>query len=103
LAVLPLGIAHAGWDLLRMDVLPTALAIAVVSGSLPYVLEMIALKRLPTRVFGILMSLEPAFGALIGYLVLDQHLTILQGIAIIAIMAASAGTTVTNKPMPIPQ
>ena len=101
--VLPVGIAHAGTDLLRWDVLPVGLAVAIVSGSLPYVLEMAALERLPTRVFGILMSLEPAFGVLFGYLLLGQHLTGWQGAAIAAIMAASAGTAITHKPLPVPQ
>ena len=103
LAVLPFGIRHAGFDLLRADVLPLAAVIALVSGCLPYALEMAAMKRMPTRVFGILMSLEPAFGALFGYLILDQHLTAAQGFAIAAIMTASAGTSLTSEPMPLPQ
>lgn len=103
LAVLPFGIAFAGTDLLRLDVLPLGLAVAIVSGSVPYLLEMVALRRIPTRVFGILMSLEPAFGALFGYLVLGQHLTALQSLAITAIMAASAGVTLTQKPLSVPQ
>lgn len=94
-AVLPLGIAHAGRDLLRADVLPLGIAVAGISGCLPYGLEMVALKRLPTRVFGILMSLEPAAGALFGYLLLGQHLTGLQGAAIAAVMAASVGSSLS--------
>lgn len=103
LAVLPFGIAFAGTDLLRLDILPLGLAVAIVSGSLPYVLEMAALRRMSTRVFGILMSLEPAFGALFGYVVLGQHLTALQSLAITAIIAASAGVTLTREPLPVPQ
>ncbi|MDX7954018.1 EamA family transporter [Lichenihabitans sp. Uapishka_5] len=100
-AVLPLGIAHAGRDLLRPDVLGLGLLVALVSGCLPYGLEMVALKRLPTRVFGILMSLEPAAGALFGYLLLGQRLTGLQGVAIAAVMAASAGSSLSAREAPV--
>lgn len=103
LAVLPFGVAFAGTDLLRTDILPLGLAVAIVAGSVPYVLEMAALRRMPTRVFGVLMSLEPAFGALFGYIVLGQRLTALQGVAVTAIIAASAGVTLTEKPLPVPQ
>ena len=105
-AVLPLGLAHAGRDLLRPDVLPLGIAVAAISACLPYGLEMVALSRLPTRVFGILMSLEPAAGALFGYLLLGQQLTGLQGLAIAAVMAASAGSSLsaasTDAPHPVP-
>ncbi|MCW6508468.1 EamA family transporter [Lichenifustis flavocetrariae] len=96
LVVLPFGLAHAGRDMLRGDVLPLALAVALVSGCVPYGLEMVALNRLPTRVFGILMSLEPAAGALFGFLMLGQHLTAPQLSAIAAVMAASAGSSLTS-------
>ena len=101
-AVLPLGVAHAGRNLLDADVLPLALVVALISGCLPYGLEMVALKRLPTRVFGILMSLEPAAGALFGYLLLGQHLSGLQFAAIVAVMAASAGSSMSGRPDPDP-
>jgi inner membrane transporter RhtA len=95
IVVLPFGIAHAGRDLLRADVLPLACVVALVSGCLPYGLEMVALQRLPTRVFGILMSLEPAAGALFGTLILGQHLTTVQDAAIAAVVTASAGSSLT--------
>ena len=102
-AVLPFGIAHAGFDLLRADVLPLALVVALVSGCVPYGLEMVALNRLPTRVFGILMSLEPAAGAVIGFLMLGQRLTALQLAAIAGVMLASAGASMTSTPVPAAQ
>jgi inner membrane transporter RhtA len=98
--VLPVGIAHAGADLLRWDVLPLGLAVAIVSGSLPYLFEMAAMRRVPTRVYGVLTSLEPAFGALFGYLLLAQDLTMTQSLAIAAVMAASLGSTLTHSPPP---
>ena len=56
---------------------------------------MVALRRLPTRVFGTLMSLEPAVAALMGFLLLREHLTATQWLAIGAVMLASAGMTLT--------
>jgi inner membrane transporter RhtA len=91
--VFPFGLAHAGAALFSPVVLPTALAVAVLSSALPYSLEMFALTRLPKASFGILMSLEPALGGLSGWLILNQHLTPRQGLAIGCIILASAGVT----------
>ena len=58
---------------------------------LPYVLEMQALRKLSTAVFGLLMSLEPAVAALLGFVVLSQTLSALQVIGVGCVVAASAG------------
>ena len=98
---LPLGIAEAGPRLVAPSVLPVALLVAVLSSALPNTLEMMAMARIPARVFGVLMSLEPAMGALFGGLVLGEHLTGRQGLAIAIIIAASAGVTATAaRPTP---
>ncbi len=76
--VVPVGIAKAGAALLTAAALPYGLVIALLSTALPYTLEMIALTRLPARTFGILMSVEPAFGALFGWAILHEVLTGLQ-------------------------
>lgn len=73
--VVPIGVAHAGADLLDPALIPLALGVAVLSTALPYTLEMVALTRLPARTFGTLMSIEPAFGALSGLLFLGERLT----------------------------
>ncbi len=65
-AIVPIGAAHAGAALAAPAILPAACAVAVLSSALPYSLEMYALTRMPTRTFGVLMSLEPALGALSG-------------------------------------
>jgi inner membrane transporter RhtA len=91
--VLPLGIADAGAALLTPSILPFALAVAVLSSALPYSLEMYALPRLPARTFGTLMSVEPAFGALSGLVLLGERLDLRQWLAVGAIIAASVGTT----------
>ena len=71
---------------------------ALLSTALPYSLEMVALTKLPTRTFGMLMSLEPAIGALCGLLFLHEQLTLLQWLAIGAIIVASAGAAMTARP-----
>ncbi|QIX94522.1 threonine/homoserine exporter RhtA [Cedecea sp. FDAARGOS_727] len=93
----PLGVWEASGSLLQWSLLPIVLAIAVLSTALPYSLEMIALTRLPTRTFGTLMSLEPGLAALSGMLFLGEHLTLIQWLALLCIIAASAGSTLTMK------
>ena len=87
----PIGAASGGAKLLDLSILPFGLAVAVLSSSLPYTLEMFGLRNLTARVFGTLMSLEPAFGALAGLVFLGERLTSVQTLAI-AVMAASIGT-----------
>jgi len=87
----PLGIAQAGDALLRPELLAAGAAVALASSVLPYSLEMEALRRLPARVFGILMSLEPAVAALAGLVVLGQDLSARDWLAIALVMVASAG------------
>jgi inner membrane transporter RhtA len=89
--VLPFGVAQAGAGLLQPSLLPIAISVAVLSSALPYTLEMAALTRLPRSTFGALMSLEPAIGALAGWIMLGQALTLRQELAIAAIIVASGG------------
>lgn len=95
LFVTPFGIAHAGATLLTLSVIPVAIGVALLSTALPYTLEMVALTRMPTRTFGTLMSIEPAFGALSGLLFLQEFLTLSQWLAILCIILASVGATLT--------
>ncbi|BBO56208.1 MAG: threonine/homoserine exporter RhtA [Cobetia sp.] len=95
--VAPVGLMEAGSAMFSVDILPLALAVAVLSTALPYTLEMVALPRLPTHTFGTLMSLEPAIGALSGLLFLGQTLGIFQWLAIGLVIAASVGTTLTGR------
>ncbi len=100
--VVPVGIAAAGPALLSPSVLGLGLAVAVLSTALPYPLEMAALTRLPTRTFGVLMSGEPAIGALFGFAFLDQRLSMQQAAAIAMIILASIGTVATlRKKVPV--
>lgn len=95
--VVPVGVWQAGSALLIPHVWPLAAAVALLSTAVPYSLEMVALTRLPARTFGMLMSLEPAFGALSGMVFLHEHLSALQWLAIGAIILASAGAALTAR------
>jgi inner membrane transporter RhtA len=97
LAIGPIGIGHAGWVLLSPAVLPVALGVAVLSSALPYSLEMYALTRMPTRTFGVLMSVEPALAALSGLVFLSETLSSIQWGAIVCIVVASAGSAATSR------
>ncbi|MCW2645088.1 MAG: protein of unknown function transrane [Pseudonocardiales bacterium] len=97
LLVLPVGIAQGGTALLHPGVLAGGLAVALLSSLIPYSLEIVALRRLKASTFGLLMSLEPAFAALAGVIVLSQHLTGILLIALVMVVTASVGTTVTGR------
>lgn len=93
--VFPFGLAQAGTALFTPSLFPFAIAVAILSTALPYSLEMFVLNRLPAKVFGTLMSLEPAFGALSGLVFLREQLAPMQWLAIGAIISASVGTAAT--------
>lgn len=95
--IAPVGIVHAGSALLDLALIPTAIAVAILSTALPYSLEMVALTRLPARTFGTLMSMEPAIGALSGLVFLHEVLSPTQWLAIGAIIMASVGATLTIR------
>ncbi|MBP0636296.1 DMT family transporter [Cupriavidus sp. AcVe19-6a] len=97
LVVLPFGVAHAGSTLLSPPLLLAGLAVGVLSSAIPYSLEMVALKRLHRRTFGILLSMEPAMGALAGLVFLHEQLSPLQWLAIASIIIASVGCTATAR------
>lgn len=93
----PLGMAQATESIWQWSILPVGLAVAVLSTALPYSLEMIALTRLPTRIFGTLMSMEPALAAISGMIFLGETLTFTQTLALCSIIAASMGSTLTLR------
>ena len=93
----PLGMAQATESIWQWSILPVGLAVAVLSTALPYSLEMIALTRLPTRIFGTLMSMEPALAAMSGMVFLGESLTFTQTLALCSIIAASMGSTLTLR------
>lgn len=101
---LPFGVASAGTALLEPAILPLALGVALLSSAIPYALDMVALPHIPSRLFGILMSGQPALGALSGFLILSETLDAGQIAGIAAIIVASLGATVTiarHTPPPV--
>ena len=95
LVVTPFGIGVAGSSLLNAEWMLMGLGIALLSSAIPYSLEMYSLKHLPKQTFSILLSLEPAVGAVAGWLVLSEQLSTQQVSAIALIMAASMGSAMT--------
>jgi inner membrane transporter RhtA len=95
---LPFGVADAGAALLDPVVLIAGAAVALLSSVVPYSLELQALRHIPPRVFGILMSLEPAMAALAGLVVLREALSPAQWVAVGCVVLASVGATRTARP-----
>lgn len=95
----PFGVVESGTALLSPTVLIAGLAVALMSSVIPYSLELDALRKIPPRVFGVLMSLEPAVAAVAGLALLGELLLPAQWVAICLVVAASAGATRTaNAP-----
>jgi inner membrane transporter RhtA len=100
LVVAPFGIAESGSALLHPSVLAAGLGIALLSSVVPYSLELEALRTIPPRLFGVLMSLEPAVGALCGLFVLGQSLRPAQWVAVCLVVLASVGASRTSSSTP---
>lgn len=95
IAILPIGLAHAGVSLFHPGILATGLIVALLSSALPYTLEMVALQHLPAQTYGTLTSCDPALGALVGLLLLGERLAPIQCCAIGLIITASFGAVMT--------
>jgi inner membrane transporter RhtA len=95
--LIPAGIVVGGSALARPAVLGGGLAVALLSTVIPYSLELTALRQLSTAAFGLLMSLEPAVAALAGVVVLHQALRLSTSIALVLVVAASAGSILTAR------
>ena len=93
LIVLPAGVIQANGALAEPDLLGSALVVALLSSVLPYSLELEALRRLPEAVFGVLMSMDPAIAALVGFVALGQDLGARELVAIAMVVVASVGAT----------
>ncbi|GFO68028.1 threonine transporter RhtB [Geomonas limicola] len=93
LVVAPVGLITSTAVHMNARLWMQAFGVGVLSSAVPYSLEMVALKQLPTRIFGILTSLEPVVGALSGFIFLSERLSWMQALAIALIVIASAGST----------
>ncbi len=100
LVIVPIVMLSNNHVAITTSILPQAFIVALFSSAIPYSLEMFALKRLSKLSFGVLMSLEPAMAGLIGLLMLNEQLSIVHIIAIVFIMTASLGTTLSKSTKP---
>jgi inner membrane transporter RhtA len=91
--LIPLGVGVAGGTLLDLKVLLVGIGVAILSTVIPFSLELEALRWLPMQVFGVMMSLEPAIAALIGFVILRETMGLRALIALMLIMVASGGSS----------
>ena len=97
LVVLPVAIGNGLLIHFKPAMLLPGLALALLSSAVPFTLEMHALRKIPAKTFSILMSLEPAVAAFSGLLFLHEYLSVYEWVAVVLIIAASAGATLTGK------
>ncbi|HWL98034.1 MAG TPA: EamA family transporter [Nocardioidaceae bacterium] len=100
--MLPVGIAESGVALLDPHLLLAGAGLALVSAVLPYSLDLVALRRLPPRVVGVLESLEPAVAGVAGMVVLHELLATTQWFALACVTVASVGAVMVTVPGPVP-
>jgi inner membrane transporter RhtA len=93
----PVGIAGAGSALLDPKLLLAGFGVAMLSSAIPFYLDLEALRKIPARIFGVLMSLEPAVAALAGLLVLGERLGIRAVVAIALVTVAAAGASLFGR------
>jgi inner membrane transporter RhtA len=98
IAIVPFGVVSQGMALVNWTLIPVGIAIGILSSALPYSLEMVALRKMPAQGFSIMMSVEPAIGALAAFIILGELLTLWQWLAILLVIVASIGSSTTSKP-----
>ncbi|UCR89139.1 EamA family transporter [Mycetocola spongiae] len=98
--ILPFGIFLSGGAIFRPEILGLGFIVAFMSSTLPYTLELIALRRLPTTTFSMLLSLGPVVAAAAGFIVLGQVLGWLELLAIVLVVIASAGAVYSSRTRP---
>ena len=97
LVAVPVGLVEAGTALFNPAILAGGVVVAILCSVLPYSLEILALKRMPPATFGLVVSLEPAVGAIAAFAVIGERLTGVQMIGIAAVVIAAAGGTMTSS------
>jgi inner membrane transporter RhtA len=98
--IAPWGILSAGHHLRDPQLVGAAAGVGLLSSALPWSLELEALRRLPTHVFGVVLSLEPAVAALAGFVFLHEHLRVRAWLAIALVVLASAGAALDVRRRP---
>jgi len=97
LIVVPIGLHAEGLRLFSPSLIVVGLVAALLSSSIPYSLEIMALKAIPARRFGVLISVEPAAGALAGGILLGEHLSAQQWLAVTLVVAASVASVLSDE------
>jgi inner membrane transporter RhtA len=97
LILLPFGARGAAQIAWAPHLMPLAFGMALLASVVPYSLELAAMRRAPKRVFGILLSLEPAVATMAGWLLLGQHAAPVALAAVVIVVAASIGSTLGAK------
>ena len=97
LAVLPFGLATGGGRLADPAVLGLGAAVAIMSSVIPYSLELLALRRVTSRAFGVMMSLDPALATAAGFLILGQHLDLREWVALGLVVGANLGNSLASQ------
>jgi inner membrane transporter RhtA len=100
LAVLPIAVAQEGTRLLSPSLLGLGLGVAILASALPYSLEMAAIRQVPVRVFGVLMSLEPVVATSLGFVMLGEQISLRVALAIALVSFAAAGSALSQSPPP---
>lgn len=95
--LVPTGFITQGMALLSWEVLPLGFLVGILSSAIPYSLEMVALRNMTSQNFSVFMSMEPAVAALAGFLILAELLTLWQWLAILLVIVASLGSSLTSS------
>jgi inner membrane transporter RhtA len=98
LLIAPWGIVSAGGNIRDPLLVGAGVGVGLLSSALPWSLELEALRRLPTHVFGVVLSIEPAVAALAGFVLLDERLHLRAWVAIALVVVASAGAARRRGP-----
>ncbi len=97
LIVVPIGFYNNAFEQMSWMYLLIGFCVAILSSSLPFTLDLLAMKKIPPKSFSILTSLHPAFAALSGFILLGEVLNITQWMSILCVVLASIGTTITSN------
>ncbi len=97
IAIVPFGMVIHFDELFNISLIPFGIGIALLSSAIPYSLEMVALRKMPSQSFSIFMSIEPAIAALAAFVILGELLTLWQWVAICLVISASIGTAATHN------
>ncbi|MEW5681390.1 MAG: DMT family transporter [Pseudomonadota bacterium] len=101
--LVPTGFITQGMALLSWEVLPLGFLVGILSSAIPYSLEMVALRNMTSQNFSVFMSMEPAVAALAGFLILAELLTLWQWLAILLVIVASLGSSLTSSQSKVPE